>query len=231
MFSKQDLVKNQWLAIVLTSAVDGLALLVALTAEDNFLVKLAWAAVVLTTLFLLGLVMGLRTAKLLQHKIDTGDLSDSRLRRLNTRPVYDERQQSFLLRSYAVGFWYAMAVFVLSIFVGRFWSDVISLDFMVALGLYGGVGLTMTLANLKGVSPFVDDRFGRQGQLMGWVATLFGLLITLSSLLGTIAEQEMLSTFFIRGGSGSLFVLGLCLFSMGASILYRRYQDKKEEDE
>ncbi|MGT2911549.1 hypothetical protein ACVR1I_07545 [Streptococcus cameli] len=230
MFSKQQsIVKQQWLVIALVAVMDLVALLVANSASDSFLRNLFWAFVVLLSLLLIALLLGLRSAKKLQDKIEIGDPES--IQKVQQTTVYDERQKGFLLQSYTLGFWYSIFIFWLSIFISRFWSQVISLDFMLVLGLWGGLGLTTSTANLKGASPFVDPRFSTRGSIMGALASLFGLGIVGFSILETMAGQESLSQFFGRGGSGSMIVLGLTLLSMGLSILYRLYQNKKEEEE
>ncbi|MGT2757728.1 hypothetical protein [Streptococcus ovuberis] len=219
MLFNDNVLRNQWLAITMVGVADIVALSAALLSDDPFLKIVLWVGFVLASLFLVGLIWGLKTAKQLA--------ADQKLDKI--RPAYDERQQAYILKSYSLGFWYMIFIFWLSIFISRFGSHLVGLDFMLALGLWGGLGLSTTYANLKGASYFVDSRFGSKGKLFGWSASFFGLFVMGMGLFTAIADPSARKVFFTRGGDGSFMVLGLALFSMGASILYRLYQNKKEE--
>lgn len=77
----------------------------------------------------------------------------------------------------------------------------------------------------------MDRRFGKQGILVGMIATGMSLITIGLAVREMMAGQLKMGSFFKAGGSGSLMVLGITLLSMGASIFYRHYLDAKEADE
>ncbi|EIQ81109.1 UNVERIFIED_CONTAM: hypothetical protein KB573_00985 [Streptococcus canis] len=229
--SKQNLVKSQRGFIVITAVMDLVVLVATLLAKTSFQRYLfGGAALVLTSLLIL-LVWGLKTAKKLQTRLDSKEVLDPKVRDYQKLPKYDERQKQILLKGYTIGFWFMIGVAWLSLFISRFSEGLVSASFLFTLALWGGVAVQTTYCNLNGTSPFVDGRFGKQGTLMGMIATAMSLVIIGLAVTEMMAPPIKMESFFKAGGSGSLMVLGITLLSMGASILYRHYLDAKEADE
>ncbi|MDV5972867.1 hypothetical protein FMV2238Y02_16750 [Streptococcus canis] len=229
--SKQNLVKSQWGFIVIAAVMDFVVLVATLLAKTSFQRYLfGGAAFVLTSLLIL-LVWGLKTAKKLQTRLDSKEVLDSKVGDYQKLPRYDERQKQILLKGYTIGFWFMIVVVWLSIFLHRFSEGLVSASFLFTLALWGGLAVQTTYCNLNGASPFVDRRFGKQGILMGMIATAMSLVVIGLAVTEMVAEPLKMGSFFKAGGCGSLMVLGITLLSMGASILYRYYLDAKEADE
>lgn len=229
--SKQNLVKSQWGFIVITAVMDLVVIVATLLATTSFQRYLFGGAVVILTSFLILLVWGLKTAKNLQTRLDSKEVLDSKVRDDQKLPRYDERQKQILLKGYTIGFWFMIVVVWLSLFISRFTEGVVSASFLFTLALWGGLAVQTTYCNLNGASPFVDRRFGKQGILMGMIATGMSLVVIGLALREMMTGPLQMGSFFKIGGSGTLMVLGITLLSMGASILYRHYLDAKEADE
>lgn len=229
--SKQNLVKSQWGFIVITAVMDLVVIVAALLAKTSFQRYLFGGAAVILTSFLILLVWGLKTAKKLQTRLDSKEVLDSKVRDDQKLPKYDERQKQILLKGYTIGFWFMIVVVWLSLFISRFTEGLVSASFLFTLALWGGLAVQTTYCNLNGASPFVDRRFGKQGVLMGMIATGMSLVVIGLAVREMVTGPLKIGSFFKVGDSGSLMVLGITLLSMGASILYRHYLDAKEADE
>ncbi|MGP6389377.1 hypothetical protein [Streptococcus dysgalactiae] len=229
--SKQNVVKSQWVFMIITAVLDLVVLVATLLAKTSFQRYLfGGAALVLTSLLIL-LIWGLKTAKKLQTRIDSKEVLDAKVRNDQKLPKYDERQKQILLKGYTIGFWFMIVVAWLSIFISRFSEELVSASFLFTLTLWGGLAVQTTYCNLNGASPFVDRRFGKHGILMGMIATGMSLVVIGLAVREMMTGPLKMGSFFKVGGSGSLMVLGMTLLSMGASILYRHYLDAKEADE
>ncbi|HES3217196.1 TPA: hypothetical protein VN273_000026 [Streptococcus pyogenes] len=229
--SKQNLAKSQWMFIIITAVMDLVVLVATLLAKTSFQRYLVGGVAVILTSFLILLVWGLKTAKKLQTRLDSKEILDSKVRDDQKLPRYDERQKQILLKGYTIGFWFMIVAVWLSIFLHRFSERLVSTSFLFTLALWGGLAVQTTYCNLNGVSPFVDRRFGKQGILVGMIATGMSLVTIGLAVREMMAGQLKMGSFFKAGGSGSLMVLGITLLSMGASIFYRHYLDAKEADE
>lgn len=229
--SKQNLVKSQWGFIVITAVMDLVVIVAALLAKTSFQRYLFGGAAVILTSFLILLVWGLKTAKKLQTRLDSKEVLDSKVRDDQKLPKYDERQKQILLKGYTIGFWFMIVVVWLSLFISRFTEGLVSASFLFTLALWGGLAVQTTYCNLNGTSPFVDRRFGKQGVLMGMIATGMSLVVIGLAVREMMTGPLKIGSFFKVGDRGSLMVLGITLLSMGASILYRHYLDAKEADE
>ncbi len=229
--SKQNLVKSQWGFIVITAVMDLVVIVATLLATISFQRYLFGDAAVILTSCLILLVWGLKTAKKLQTRLDSKEVLDSKVRDNQKLPKYDERQKQILLKGYTIGFWFMIVVVWLSLFISRFTEGLVSASFLFTLALWGGLAVQTTYCNLNGASPFVDRRFGKQGVLMGMIATGMSLVVIGLAVREMMTGPLKMGNFFKVGGSGSLMVLGITLLSMGASILYRHYLDAKEADE
>ncbi|VTS20971.1 hypothetical protein [Streptococcus dysgalactiae] len=229
--SKQNLVKSQWGFIVITAVMDLVVIVATLLATTSFQRYLFGGTAFVLTSFLILLVWGLKTAKNLQTRLDSKEVLDSKVRDDQKLPKYDERQKQILLKGYTIGFWFMIVVVWLSLFISRFTEGLVSASFLFTLALWGGLAVQTTYCNLNGASPFVDRRFGKQGILMGTIATGMSLVVIGLAVREMMTGPLKLGSFFKAGASGSLMVLGITLLSMGASILYRHYLDAKEADE
>ncbi|MGQ4037624.1 hypothetical protein [Streptococcus dysgalactiae] len=229
--SKQNLVKSQWGFIVITAVMDLVVIVATLLATTSFQRYLFGGAAVILTSFFILLVWGLKTAKNLQTRLDSKEVLDSKVRDNQKLPKYDERQKQILLKGYTIGFWFMIVVVWLSLFISRFTEGVVSASFLFTLALWGGLAVQTTYCNLNSASPFVDRRFGKQGVLMGMIATGMSLVVIGLAVREMMTGPFKMGSFFKAGDSGSLMVLGITLLSMGASILYRHYLDAKEADE
>lgn len=229
--SKQNLVKSQWGFIVITAVMDLVVIVATLLATTSFQRYLFGGAAVILTSFLILLVWGLKTAKKLQTRLDSKEVLDSKVRDDQKLPKYDERQKQILLKGYTIGFWFMIVVVWLSLFISRFTEGLVSASFLFTLALWGGLAVQTTYCNLNGASPFVDRRFGKQGVLIGTIATGMSLVVIGLAVREMMTGPFKMGSFFKAGDSGSLMVLGITLLSMGASILYRHYLDAKEADE
>lgn len=229
--SKQNLVKSQWGFIVITAVMDLVVIVATLLATTSFQRYLFGGAAVILTSFLILLVWGLKTAKKLQTGLDSKEVLDSKIKEDQKLPKYDERQKQILLKGYTIGFWFMIVVVWLSLFISRFTEGVVSASFLFTLALWGGLAVQTTYCNLNGASPFVDRRFGKQGVLIGTIATGMSLVVIGLAVREMMTGPFKMGSFFKAGDSGSLMVLGITLLSMGASILYRHYLDAKEADE
>ncbi|GET74212.1 hypothetical protein ABVB09_01475 [Streptococcus dysgalactiae subsp. equisimilis] len=229
--SKQNLVKSQWGFIVITAVMDLVVIVATLLATTSFQRYLFGGAAVILTSFLILLVWGLKTAKKLQTGLDSKEVLDSKVKEDQKLPKYDERQKQILLKGYTIGFWFMIVVVWLSLFISRFTEGVVSASFLFTLALWGGLAVQTTYCNLNGASPFVDRRFGKQGVLIGTIATGMSLVVIGLAVREMMTGSFKMGSFFKAGDSGSLMVLGITLLSMGASILYRHYLDAKEADE
>ncbi|MFA1311429.1 hypothetical protein [Streptococcus dysgalactiae] len=225
--SKQNLVKSQWGFIVITAVMDLVVIVATLLATTSFQRYLFGGAAVILTSFLILLVWGLKTAKKLQTGLDSKEVLDSKVKEDQKLPKYDERQKQILLKGYTIGFWFMIVVVWLSLFISRFTEGVVSASFLFTLALWGGLAVQTTYCN----SPFVDRRFGKQGVLIGTIATGMSLVVIGLAVREMMTGPFKMGSFFKAGDSGSLMVLGITLLSMGASILYRHYLDAKEADE
>nr|WP_256866593.1 hypothetical protein [Streptococcus dysgalactiae] len=175
--SKQNLVKSQWGFIVITAVMDLVVIVATLLATTSFQRYLFGGAAVILTSFLILLVWGLKTAKKLQTRLDSKEVLDSKVRDNQKLPKYDERQKQILLKGYTIGFWFMIVVVWLSLFISRFTEGLVSASFLFTLALWGGLAVQTTYCNLNGASPFVDRRFGKQGILMGMIATGMSLVV------------------------------------------------------
>ncbi|MDV5976958.1 UNVERIFIED_CONTAM: hypothetical protein KB581_05225 [Streptococcus canis] len=229
--SKQNLVESQWGFIVITAVMDLVVLVATLLAKTSFQRYLFEGIAVILTSLLILLVWGLKTAKELQTGLDSKEVLDSKVRDDQKLPKYDERQKQILLKGYTIGFWFMIVVAWLSLFISRLSEGLVSASFLFTLALWGGLAVQTTYCNLNGASPFVDRRFGKQGILMGTIATGMSLFVIGLAVREMMTGPLKMGSFFKAGGSGSLMVLGITLLSMGASILYRQYLDAKEADE
>lgn len=229
--SKQNLVKSQWGFIVITAVMDLVVIVATLLATTSFQRYLFGGAAVILISFLILLVWGLKTAKKLQTGLDSKEVLDSKVKEDQKLPKYDERQKQILLKGYTIGFWFMIVVVWLSLFISRFTEGVVSASFLFTLALWGGLAVQTTYCNLNGASPFVDRRFGKQGVLIGTIATGMSLVVIGLAVREMMTGPFKMGSFFKAGDSGSLMVLGITLLSMGASILYRHYLDAKEADE
>ncbi|KKC19585.1 MULTISPECIES: hypothetical protein [Streptococcus] len=229
--SKQNLVKSQWGFIVITAVMDLVVIVATLLATTSFQRYLFGGAAVILTSFLILLVWGLKTAKKLQTGLDSKEVLDSKVKEDQKLPKYDERQKQILLKGYTIGFWFMIVVVWLSLFISRFTEGVVSASFLFTLALWGGLAVQTTYCNLNGASPFVDRRFGKQGVLIGTIATGMSLVVIGLAVREMMTGPFKMGSFFKAGDSGYLMVLGITLLSMGASILYRHYLDAKEADE
>lgn len=229
--SKQNLVKSQWGFIVITAVMDLVVIVATLLATTSFQRYLFGGAAVILTSFLILLVWGLKTAKKLQTGLDSKQVLDSKIKEDQKLPKYDERQKQILLKGYTIGFWFMIVVVWLSLFISRFTEGVVSASFLFTLALWGGLAVQTTYCNLNGASPFVDRRFGKQGVLIGTIATGMSLVVIGLAVREMMTGPFKMGSLFKAGDSGSLMVLGITLLSMGASILYRHYLDAKEADE
>lgn len=229
--SKQNLVKSQWGFIVITAVMDLVVIVATLLATTSFQRYLFGGAAVILTSFLILLVWGLKTAKKLQTGLDSKEVLDSKVKEDQKLPKYDERQKQILLKGYTIGFWFMIVVVWLSLFISRFTEGVVSASFLFTLALWGGLAVQTTYCNLNGAFPFVDRRFGKQGVLIGTIATGMSLVVIGLAVREMMTGPFKMGSFFKAGDSGSLMVLGITLLSMGASILYRHYLDAKEADE
>lgn len=229
--SKQNLVKSQWGFIVITAVMDLVVIVATLLATTSFQRYLFGGVAVILTSFLILLVWGLKTAKKLQTGLDSKEVLDSKVKEDQKLPKYDERQKQILLKGYTIGFWFMIVVVWLSLFISRFTEGVVSASFLFTLALWGGLAVQTTYCNLNGASPFVDRRFGKQGVLIGTIATGMSLVVIGLAVREMMTGPFKMGSFFKAGDSGSLMVLGITLLSMGASILYRHYLDAKEADE
>lgn len=229
--SKQNLVKSQWGFIVITAVMDLVVIVATLLATTSFQRYLFGGAAVILTSFLILLVWGLKTAKKLQTGLDSKEVLDSKVKEDQKLPKYDERQKQILLKGYTIGFWFMIVVVWLSLFISRFTEGVVSASFFFTLALWGGLAVQTTYCNLNGASPFVDRRFGKQGVLIGTIATGMSLVVIGLAVREMMTGPFKMGSFFKAGDSGTLTVLGITLLSMGASIFYRHYLDAKEADE
>lgn len=175
--SKQNLVKSQWGFIVITAVMDLVVIVATLLATTSFQRYLFGGAAVILTSFLILLVWGLKTAKKLQTGLDSKEVLDSKVKEDQKLPKYDERQKQILLKGYTIGFWFMIVVVWLSLFISRFTEGVVSASFLFTLALWGGLAVQTTYCNLNGASPFVDRRFGKQGVLIGTIATGMSLVV------------------------------------------------------
>nr|WP_256867142.1 hypothetical protein [Streptococcus dysgalactiae] len=175
--SKQNLVKSQWGFIVITAVMDLVVIVATLLATTSFQRYLFGGTAFVLTSFLILLVWGLKTAKNLQTRLDSKEVLDSKVRDDQKLPKYDERQKQILLKGYTIGFWFMIVVVWLSLFISRFTEGLVSASFLFTLALWGGLAVQTTYCNLNGASPFVDRRFGKQGILMGTIATGMSLVV------------------------------------------------------
>lgn len=227
--TKQNIVKNQLVFIAVVAVMTVVAPVSALLTKDVTFGRIAWISFVLLAILLLLLVWGLDHAKKLQAKLDSGDVTDPEVQKLQKVPVYDERQQQFVLKSYQLGFWFMVFVLWLESFTSRLFP-LVSASFMSFVALWGGVAISVAYANLKGASPFVDKRFGKIGKIIALPIALFGVVIVAMTLVASVATGLGWTDFFAQGGSGSMVMMGLSLFVTGSSIAYRHYLDKREEE-
>ncbi|WP_161979060.1 hypothetical protein [Streptococcus sp. S784/96/1] len=106
------------------------------------------------------------------------------------------------------------------------------LPFFWFIFIFGGLAVNVTYAMLTGAHPSVDLRFEKHGYILRILLLLFSLIaICISMMLEMITKGLVWTEFFSYGGSGSMLILGLSLFAMGSSITYRRYLDKREEED
>lgn len=201
--SKQNLVKSQWGFIVITAVMDLVVIVATLLATTSFQRYLFGGAAVILTSFLILLVWGLKTAKKLQTGLDSKEVLDSKVKEDQKLPKYDERQKQILLKGYTIGFWFMIVVVWLSLFISRFTEGVVSASFLFTLALWGGLAVQTTYCNLNGASPFVDRRFGKQGVLIGTIATGMSLVV-----IG-LAVREMMTGPFKMGSFSRLATVGL----------------------
>ncbi len=229
MQNKQNIVKNQLLFIFVVGVMTLVAFVSAVKSDDSTFRWVAWISFTLLAILFFLLVWGLKSAKKIQEKIDRGDVADKEVRQLQKVPVYDERQQQFVLKSYQLGFWFMVFVLWLESFTSRLFP-LVSASFMSFVALWGGVAISVAYANLKGASPFVDKRFGKIGKIIALPIALFGVVIVAMTLVASVATGLGWIDFFAQGGSGSMVLMGLSLFVTGSSIAYRHYLDKREEE-
>lgn len=106
--------------------------------------------------------------------------------------------------------------------------DTIPKGVLISLAMWGGLGVNVSYANLKGASPFVDGRFGwmaKNGKLIGWISLTIGLMGTIVPIL----------SFFWTGdwhqveNASIAMITCLVLIPMGSSMLYRLSKDQKDE--
>lgn len=143
MQNQQNIVKNQLIFIFVVGVMTLVAFVSAVKSDDSTFRWIAWISfTLLATLFLL-LVWGLKSARNLQGKIDRGDFADKEVQKLRKTPVYDERQQQFVLKSYQLGFWFMVFVLWLESFTSRLFP-LVSASFMSFVALWGGLALIVT---------------------------------------------------------------------------------------
>lgn len=216
---KTDIVRTQKKSIGLVAALDLVVLLAwFLTNQHSAKIKLLISFFIFT-LLLLSLLFGLKKANQLQQKMEEGQLDDPEVEKLVKTPVFDERQQKEVLKSYQIGFCFMISV----LWLGTILSNTFPESLIRNLAMWGGLGVYVTYANLKGSSPYVDGRFrmAKYGNLFGWFALLFGIFTAVLAFVLFFLEHHF---------TGELLIVGLALAAMGGSILYRRYQDKKEDE-
>ncbi|MGT2754823.1 hypothetical protein [Streptococcus ovis] len=229
MQNKQNIVKNQLLFIFVVGVMTLVAFVSAVKSDASTFRWVAWISFTLLAILFFLLVWGLKSAKKIQEKIDRGDVADKEVRQLQKVPVYDERQQQFVLKSYQLGFWFMVFVLWLESFTIRLFP-LVSASFMSFVALWGGVAISVAYANLKGASPFVDKRFGKIGKIIALPIALFGVIVVAMTLIASVVAGLGWADFFAQGGSGSMVLMGLSLFVTGSSIAYRHYLDKREEE-
>lgn len=145
--------------------------------------------------------------------------------------VLDERQKHFVLKSYQYAFAFTIFSAWLGLLLTRMLPNLFSPIFWFVFILFGGLAVNVTYATLKGAHPLVDPRFEKHGRIIGIGCLLYGLATILMTSWGMFSKHLELKEFFSHGGSGSMLVLGLSVLSMGVSIVYRHYLDKREEKE
>lgn len=119
----------------------------------------------------------------------------------------------------------------LGIIINRLVPNVISSSFWLFLILFGGLAIFGSYAILKVAHPLVDTRFKKHGQIFGLFSFLWSLLMIVMTVTDIVEGGLDLKEFFSHGGSGSMLMLGISLFAVGSSILYRHYLNKREEKE
>lgn len=148
-----------------------------------------------------------------------------------TGVALDERQKHFVLKSYQYGFAFTIFSAWLGLLLTSMLPNLFSPIFWFVFILFGGLAVNVTYATLKGAHPLVDPRFEKHGHLMGIGCLLYGLVTILMTGWEMVSKHLDVNEFFSHGGSGSMLILGLSLFAMGSSITYRRYLDKREEED
>lgn len=229
MSNKQNIVRNQLVFIFIVGVTTLVAFVSAVKSDESTFRWIAWIGFTLLAILFLLLIWGLKSAMNLQEKLDRGDVLDKEVQKMQKIPVYDERQQQFVLKSYQLGFWFMVFVLWLESFTSRLFP-LVSASFMSFVALWGGVAISVAYANLKGASPFVDKRFGKIGKIIGLPIALFGVIVVAMTLIASVVAGLGWADFFAQGGSGSMVMMGLSLFITGSSIAYRHYLDKREEE-
>ncbi len=229
MQNKQNIVKNQLVFIFVVGIMMLVAFISAVKSDTSTSRWIAWISFTLLSILFLLLIWGLKSAKKIQEKMDRGDVADKEVQKILKTPVYDERQQQFVLKSYQLGFWFMVFVLWLESFTSRLFP-MVSASFMSFVALWGGIAVSVAYANLKGASPFVDRRFGKIGKIIALPIALFGVVIVAMTLVASVVAGLGWTDFFARGGSGSMVMIGISLFVSGSSIAYRHYLDKREEE-
>lgn len=138
--------------------------------------------------------------------------------------IYDERQQQIQLKSYALSFWFVMAILYIAT-LGK-------PNLLLNIAFWGGLTLNVCYSTLKGASPFVDQRFGKFAKIGRWIGLpvmLLGAGVLIITVIVGFVKHTTLKEFLDMGSF--LWVSALSLICMGASIFYRNYRNKKEADE
>lgn len=143
--------------------------------------------------------------------------------------ILDERQKQFVLKAYQCGYWFMIFILWLSVFTNRWFSELISPDFMSFLALVGGVAISMTIAILNDSHPFVDQRLNKYGKYFGFPILVYGLFMALSTMVASVNLKIGWSEFFAGGGTGSMLILSIGLISMGGATVYRNYKNMTKE--
>ncbi|EHI68947.1 hypothetical protein ACVRY7_06405 [Streptococcus ictaluri] len=222
---KQNIVKNQWIAIGITGPMALVSLIAAGTAQNPFQQKICGIASLLLVIILILLLWGLKSAKKMQDKLEAGCTEDKDVQKLLKTPVYDERQKLLVSKSYQYGFWTILFLLWVQSVLGRFWSETVSAEFMALLTMYTGSTVS---ANLNGASPFVDQRFGHIGKIITLPTILLGLLSSLGAIWA-MTKASGLAQVFGHSGAASMFCLGVSLIAMGVSIVIGRRRFNEEE--
>ncbi|MBM7643535.1 hypothetical protein [Streptococcus loxodontisalivarius] len=220
IFKDKSMFKTQLAFIAVSLVLDGLAILKALFSHDETGRLIAYLAVLVLTILLIGLIWGLPYTLKVQKGEKMKKLFDIQF-------DGDERVQEVGKKSYALGFvtcWFGL---VLILVISRVVENLSIVQGLLADLFMLSLAVVSVYATLHDGHPL----FQKNAKLISISCSLMGTFCLGLEIAELLSHKITLLSFFGRGGDFNMFVLAFCLLAQGLALVYQLRKNQKDEDE